>query len=465
MLQRLALDCALLTPDCDGDGVFDTCQILADGALDLDGASLLDICLPRGTWHVDPNASTGGDGSPSAPFRTILEGVQAAADGDTVLLADGLYSGTGNKNITLTRRVEVRSQNGPETCVIDLEGSGRAFLVNTHDVLELRFAGLTIERASNSSILLGTYASNDIEVLIESCVFRDNQSSSVGAALALTRGRTRVRDCIFLRNEVLEWSHARGGAIEAGGALELFDCRFEDNRARFGGAVAIFSSDVKAARVQSCVFTGNEALIAGGAISHAGSGALAIANCSMVGNSAPRGGVLDLTWAGSVALEASTLLANHAAKGSVLHISDGGRAHISNSILWGNTSIDGALAQLTGAGSGLEIAYSTLERGPVPPVRMSLGATLTWGGGNLSVDPQLVAAGSGQLSALSPCIDAGSNPQLTQDAVDLDGDGLFAEPIPFDLAGAPRLVDDPAVPDAGVGAGPVVDHGAYERQP
>jgi hypothetical protein len=48
------------------------------------------------------------------------------------------------------------------------------------------------------------------------------------------------------------------------------------------------------------------------------------------------------------------------------------------------------------------------------------------------------------------------------DTADLDGDGDTAEPLPVDLAGKVRFADDPATPDTGSGAPPIVDMGAYE---
>ena len=48
----------------------------------------------------------------------------------------------------------------------------------------------------------------------------------------------------------------------------------------------------------------------------------------------------------------------------------------------------------------------------------------------------------------SPAIDAGDNSLLPTEATD--------------LAGNPRILDDPATPDSGMGTPPIVDRGAYE---
>ena len=53
----------------------------------------------------------------------------------------------------------------------------------------------------------------------------------------------------------------------------------------------------------------------------------------------------------------------------------------------------------------------------------------------------------------SPAVDAGSNSDIPADIFDLDGDSDVDEPIPYDLAGQPRII------------GGSVDMGAYETLP
>lgn len=102
------------------------------------------------------------------------------------------------------------------------------------------------------------------------------------------------------------------------------------------------------------------------------------------------------------------------------------------------------------------------------------GSTLQWLAGNLDVDPLFVDAdgpdgnpltladNDWRLGAGSPGLDAGDNAEVSMDLLDLDGDANLLEPLPFDLDGGPRFVDDPA-PDSGSGTTPLVDLGAYER--
>jgi predicted outer membrane repeat protein len=55
---------------------------------------------------------------------TIQAGIDACVDGDTVMVADGTYTGDGNRDIDfMGKAIVVMSENGPEVTIIDCEAS------------------------------------------------------------------------------------------------------------------------------------------------------------------------------------------------------------------------------------------------------------------------------------------------------------------------------------------------------
>jgi len=122
-------------------------------------------------------------------------------------------------------------------------------------------------------------------------------------------------------------------------------------------------------------------------------------------------------------------------------------ATLTNCVLWGNEMLI------------FEHGYEIINYCCIQDLIGALGGT-----GNIDADPLFIDVSDGDLRLLpdSPCIDAGDNTAVPPDSADLDNDGNTVEPIPWDLDGNPRFVDQPEVPDTGNGTAPIVDMGAYE---
>ena len=125
---------------------------------------------------------------------------------------------------------------------------------------------------------------------------------------------------------------------------------------------------------------------------------------------------------------------------------------IYNSILWGNNP--NQVYNL--APSTPTITYSDVQGG------CPAGSTCT---NVINTNPLFVnpVAGDLRLGGTSPAIDAADDTRVPADTLDLDHDANITEPLPYDLAGNPRFIDVPTIPDTGIGPAPIVDMGAYER--
>jgi hypothetical protein len=285
-------------------------------------------------------------------------------------------------------------------------------------VFDSTFAG------NKASLLGGGLANGTDDAIVRGCRFELNLAPN--CAGFINQNAMTMIDCDFVLN-VAQFSG--GGGCSTIGDLTMIDCRFFANEADvIGGGIHL--SAPGSTLMADCLFAGNRSGGSGGAISSANGapGSLSVVNCTMHDNQAAA--------AGAIYADDSPV--------------------VRGSVLWGNApdQVPPGLAS---------VEYSLVEGG-YP------------GAGNIDLDP-LFADPDGpdgnpntfedndySLAAGSPAIDAGNSDALPPDTFDIDADGDVVEPLPLDLAGAPRRVDDPATRDTGVGAPPIVDMGAYEFQ-
>jgi hypothetical protein len=216
----------------------------------------------------------------------------------------------------------------------------------------------------------------------------------------------------------------------------------------------------------NCTFIANSGL-GGGGMSHSDSTAT-VTNCTFSGNSAINGGGM-LNSDSSPTVTNCTFSENFAVSrgGGMVNV-NGSRPLVTNCILWGNRDS-------TGMGQTGQIR--TFTGTPVVDYSIVQGGWSGAGGiGVLDADPLFVDADGPddtpgtedddlRLMPGSPAIDSADTTALPPDVADLDGDGDATERTPLDLAGNPRVLNDPATPDTGIPGSRVVDMGAYEFAP
>ncbi len=328
-------------------------------------------------------------------YPTIQAAINAADYGDEVVVADGIYTGTGNRDIDfLGKAITVRSMYGPENCIIDCEGS-----------TEEPHRGFYFHSGETSSVLDGFTIKNGY--------------IHPGAGIFCSNSSPIIKNCKITENTA-EWRNGIGGGCFFSNSLaEIINCRITFNSAigtsphsgnGWGGGIGIeTNSNIVIANSK---IMNNYATFSSGGVGVLSS-SLSVVNSVISNNSSQWG-------AGLYFQDSSPTIMNSTITENSAEFSGGGfyciRSNIIvvNTILWGDTG-----GEIDGWGSSIMVTYSDVQGGCA-------------GDGNINAD--------GRLSPGSPCIDAGDNSAVT---------------VTTDLDGNPRIVGI-AVDMGAFEAGPIV---------
>ena len=342
---------------------------------------------------------------------TVQAAIDAAAEGDEIHVAPGLWVGSidldgkGVRLLGLGGAAETTIQGTGGSVVSLISGEGPGTIVE----------GFTITGAEGL-LDSGALVSGSSPV-IRDCIFTGNVNYSLGGGLHATQNaEPLVERCMFLYN-----SSERGGGL-----------------AGSQGAIPV---------VVDCVITAN---IANGVIGEGGGFYFGsnsdgvLVNCLVYDNVAKIGGAAKVRAGADAVMINCTMVLNRAHLGTGGFFNSNAFPRLENSILWANIGGDyeGYANTLHDQDGGItSVAYSIVEEGFAGP-------------GVLDVDPGLVDVLNGDLRLAlgSPAIDAGDNASVPRT-------------VSTDVAGLARLADEPLVADTGNGAAPIVDIGAHEHAP
>ncbi len=327
---------------------------------------VLSFTASAATYYVDLKCAT-----PTPPYTNwttaatnIQDAVDVAANGDEVVVNDGVYATGGRlstmsmtNRLSIYRRITLRSVNGPEHTVIQ---------------------GYQLPGVTN-----GTGAIRCVAIF----------SSAVLSGFTLTGGATTTNTSTP--------EPCSGGGIYCSTDSMVSNCVFVGNAAAKNGGGAYYAT------LQNCVFTNNWAPWGGGAAKSI------VHNCRINGNSADSGGgVYDCSVVGC------ELTGNIAKHGGGAYL-----GYVSSSTVTGNSAKFGG--GVVSSSLSYSIIYFNTARADSEnvylPGIMNLCCTTpiaTTNTGNLFVDPQLASAS--HLSANSPCRGAANFSRAT--GLDLDGE-------------------------------------------
>jgi hypothetical protein len=200
-------------------------------------------------------------------YTTIQQAINAALDGDVVVVEPGTYTGEGNRDIDfIGKAITVRSTDPDDpvvvaATVVDCQDDGRGFYFGTGEQADSVLTGLTIVNGLAGDAQEGSgiccFFSSPV---ITNCIFAANWSDCIAA---LCSG-VRIADCTIVDS---------GRAISCCASWPKIDnCTFERNS--YGIVVGYGRSTVN-----NCIISNNreEGILCDGA-------SLTLANCIITGN-------------------------------------------------------------------------------------------------------------------------------------------------------------------------------------
>jgi hypothetical protein len=198
---------------------------------------------------------------PTALYPTIQSAINASVSGDTVLLANGTYTGPGNKRLFFNSKdLTLQSSGGAANCIIDCQHDGNGLSLGFGLTAATRIEGITIT-GGRAFYGAGISIDGNSGATIANCVFTDNATDGIDGGSGVV-----VTDCLFTNNS--------GGANILSGSLS--GCTFDNNNLNgLVNGVGLFVSD---ADVIGCHFTNN----AGGGLQFSGAGS--VSDCTFSGN-------------------------------------------------------------------------------------------------------------------------------------------------------------------------------------
>ncbi len=431
------------------------------------------------TIFVDDDATGAANGASwTDAFRFLQDALGAAQAGDEIWVAGGvyrpdqgagqlagsraaaffvpsdvrLYGGFAGTESTLAQRAGLFESTvlsgdlaGDDATVGNAENAFHVMVTSNTSPATL-VDGFTISGGNASQLGVdsrgaGIYSDNG-RLTLRNCIIEDNECLDDGAGMSSTGSGSDllIVACTFRDN----LAHDVGGGLFASGATlgpRVVACRFLGNASdRLGGGVYLFGPSTETAQFVGCLFSGNFALERGGALYASSSTNATFSNCTVSANRTQTS-----TGAGLWASDSLSLF---------------------NCILWGNVDANGSVE-----GSQISSSAPQVDNCCIQGLTAGLG-----GFGNLGGDPlfadfdgadDIAGTDDDDVALLpgSPCVDAGDNARVPSDFADVDADGDVNEPLPLDLAGAARFFDDAGAPDVGSGTVPLVDMGAFEKQP
>ena len=314
--------CENMPDNISGVHVDDGTNCLADSCADYDNDGTPDECQFSDVWTVDDD----GLDYPGADFISIQDAIDAASNGEEILVFPGTYTSDADEVVDLLgKEIWLHSIAGPEVTIIDGQDQRRGIQCANGETSNTIIEGFTITNGYSALYGGGMY-NNYSSPTLTNCAFENNVSADDGGEWNYTPGggmynnysSPTLTNCTFTNNSALE--AAGGGMYNAYSSPMLTDCAFTGNNADVAGGMCNSDSNTT---LTNCIFNNNTATNAGGGMYNWECSPILI-DCSFMNNTATDG-------CGMFNWESSPSLANCAFDNNEAFAQGGGMYNYSSS--------------------------------------------------------------------------------------------------------------------------------------
>ncbi|MFH1690933.1 MAG: M6 family metalloprotease domain-containing protein [Candidatus Eisenbacteria bacterium] len=182
--------------------------------------------------HVGPE-----NGSQEYPFTDIADALFEVTEPGTVYVAQGTYSGPGNRDLDFQgRSIRLVAVDGRGSVTIDCEGLGRAFHFHSGEDLSSVVDGFTITGGSAGGSMYGgaILCESGSSPLLTSLVCEGNEAESGGAIACMGGSAPLIEDSIVRSNHAI---FPGGGIYSQSSGPTIRNTTVEENDAAWGGGI------------------------------------------------------------------------------------------------------------------------------------------------------------------------------------------------------------------------------------
>jgi hypothetical protein len=205
-------------------------------------------------------------------YPTIQSAINASSNSDTIIVLDGTYTGSGNRDINFHgRAITLKGLGGPENCIIDCEGT------YSHPHRGFYF-----------------HSAEDSDSILDGFTVTGGFLEGPGAGIYCENSSPTMNNCIITNNNSSGYSPAYGGGIYCNNSSPtISNCIISQNRGGAGGG-GIYCCNNSCPLITKCIITGNSSFTpnvtgAGGGMYNDHSSPI-LTNSAFSGNSSPCGG-------------------------------------------------------------------------------------------------------------------------------------------------------------------------------